>query len=118
MGYSLNHLTNLKKLSLGNIFNQKLEIPFNIQILNLNCNNQYIIDNLPNSIEEIELGIYFNLELCNLPSSIRIIKINNESYSQELNNLPKNIEKLILPKKYVKEISNLNTSCVVEKIDL
>ena len=114
---SLDKLINLQQLTLGHEFKQKLEIPFNIRILNLNCNNQYIIDNLPNSIEELELGIYFNLKLDDLPSSMRIIRIENEKYDRELNNLPKFLKKIILPTEYIKEIKNINPECIIEKID-
>ena len=115
---SLEKLINLQQLTLGYEFKQKLEIPFNINVLNLDCNNQYLIENLPNSIEEIELGDYFDLKLDNLPSSMRIIRIKNAKYNWELNNLPKFLEKLVLPKVYDKEIKNLNPKCIVEKIDL
>ena len=114
---SLIKLINLQQLTLGYEFKQKLEIPFNIRILNLECNNQYIINNLPDSIEELELGIWFNLKLDNLPSSMRIIRIKNVKYNWELNNLPKFLKKLILPKEYIKEIENINPQCLIEKID-
>ena len=76
-----------------------------------------MIENLPDSIEELELGYDFNLKLDNLPSSIKIITIKNNKYDWELNNLPKFLEKLILPKKYMKEIKNINPQCIIEKID-
>lgn len=45
------------------------------------------------------------------------VNIKNKSYNKELNNLPKFLEKLYLPKEYNKEIKNLNSLCVIEKID-
>ena len=58
------------------------------------CNNQYIIDNLHNNIEE--LNIYRSkLNLDNLPNSIKRIYI-LEHYEKELNNLPNSIEYLEL----------------------
>ena len=114
---SLDKLINLQQLTLGREFNQKIEIPFNIHILNLNCNNQYLIENLPDSIKELELEFMFNLKLDNLPSSMRIIRIKNIFYNWELNNLPKSLEKLVLPKKYMKEIKNINHQYVIKKID-
>ena len=50
---SLDKLINLQQLTLSHGFKQKSEIPFNVHILNLNCDNQYFIDNLPNSIIEL-----------------------------------------------------------------
>ena len=64
-------------------------------------------ENLPNSIEELNLGYYFYLELDNLPNSIKIIKFNSESkYDNELNNLPENLELLELPANYNLLIKN------------
>ena len=112
---ALNNLTQLQQLTFGFYFNQELEIPFNIKILKLNCNNK-IIDYLPNSIEELYLGCFFGLELNNLPNSIKILSFNkNSDYDKELNNLPKSLEKLLLPKEYCKEIKNINPRCIIIK---
>ena len=67
--------------------------------------------------EEINLGYDFDLKLDDLPSSIKIIRIENIEYKWELNNLPKFLKKLILPKEYMKVIQNNNFECIVEKID-
>jgi len=59
------------------------------------------MENLPNSIEELELGYNFNLELNNLQNSIKIISIDRFSkYNQPLTNLPH------LKKKYFNEALN------------
>ena len=63
---SLNNLTLLSHLTLGYNFNQQIEIPFNIKILTLRCNNINLIENLSNSIEELNFGYFFDLELNNL----------------------------------------------------
>ena len=63
---------NLIHLTFGEFFNQQVELPFNVVYLKLNSNNN-IIDYLPSSIEELELGLTFNLELNNLPNSIKKI---------------------------------------------
>ena len=111
----LDNLKNLTILTLGYKFNQELAIPINIKILKLNNNNR-IIDYLPNSIEGLFLGQYFNLELDNLPNSIKIILFDKDSkYNKELNNLPKSLSKLYLPKKYDKEIINIDQKCVISK---
>ena len=82
------------------------------------CKFNHTLDNLPNSIEEINFGLHFNLELNNLPNSIKIIKFNfNSEYNKELNNLPFQLEILELPKKYNKEIKNINPDCIDIKQD-
>jgi len=59
----LNKLTNL---TLGYNFNLQIEIPSNIKILTINCkNNLFLIENLPNSIEELN----------NLPRFLEITNI-------------------------------------------
>src|SRR6056300_1247759 len=57
---------NITHLTFGYHFNQEVNIPFSVKYLKLDCNNQNIIDYLPDSIEELELESYFNLELNNL----------------------------------------------------
>jgi len=103
-----NQLTNLSKLTFGYNFNQYIYLPFNIKYLKLNCNNQYIIENLHNNIEELELRYYFNLKLNNLPISIKKISFNIYScYNNKLNNLPNSIEYLELPYNYNHQIKNI-----------
>jgi len=65
---SLNLLSKLEQLTLGYNFNQDLIIPLNIKKLRLGCNNINLIENLPNSIEELIIDQYFDLELNNLPN--------------------------------------------------
>jgi hypothetical protein len=86
-----------------------------VRILKLNCNNK-IIDNLPNSIEELYFGYNFDSGLNNLPNSIKMISFDKDSeYNKELNNLPKSLLELYLPKKYDKKIMNINEECVIGK---
>ena len=61
-----------------------------------------IIDYLPDSVEELVLEWGFNLELNDLPSSIKKLIINSDDYVHELNCLPNNLEYLKLPNKYTK----------------
>jgi hypothetical protein len=111
---SLDNLIMLEQLSLGNDFNQELNIPSNIRILNLDITNINLIENLTNNIEELNFGWNFNLELNNLPNSIKIIRFDIDSYyNSELNNLPKSLEILELPKRYNKEIKNISTNCKI-----
>jgi len=112
----INNLTQLQQLTFSYKFNKELDIQTNVKILKLNCNNKKIIDYLPNSIEELYLGSNFNLELNDLPNSIRILSFDYYSkYNKELNNLPKSLEKLYLPKNYNIEIKNINPKCVISK---
>ena len=100
LGDSLSNLHNLRKLTLGYKFNQVIDIPGWITKLVLSCNLQSIIDYLPNSVVELELGFCFDLELNNLPSSIKKIIIRNQLYNKNLNNLPTGIELLVISKYY------------------
>ena len=108
---------------MGYKFSQELNIHYSVRILKLYCNNRKIIDYLPNTIEELYLGYSFDLELNDLPSSIKILSFDNNSirdryYKNDLNNLPQSLEKLYLPERYNKEIFNLNPNCqIIKKID-
>ena len=63
---------------------------------------------MPDSIKEIELGYIFNLELNNLPRSIKKIVFNKNSYyKKELNCLPIGLEILQLPFQYNHLIQNI-----------
>ena len=65
-----------------------------------------MIENLPNSVEEIEFSYYFDLELLNLPNSIKKISFKNcIDYDKELNCLPEFVEYLELNNNYDKKIS-------------
>ncbi len=95
----------LTHLTLGWRYVQQYDIPSNIKYLKLNCNNSYIINSLPNSIVELKLGHRFNLQIDNLPTSIKKLVINKYSdYNADLNCLPDSIEELHLNKSYKKPI--------------
>ena len=96
----LSNLTNLRELTLGYNFNQSIDIPWWIKKLTLYCKSQSIIDHLPSSIVELELGHNFNLELNDLSSSIKKIIIRNAGYNKKLNNLPSGIEILEISSQY------------------
>jgi len=66
----------LTHLTLGYYFNQKDDLPTNIKSININCNNLFYINFLSSNIDEIELKSHFNLELNNLPCSIKKISFN------------------------------------------
>ena len=97
----LSNLHNLRELTLGHCFNQHVDIPGWIKKLTvLNCKSYTFVDYLPSSVEELVLGHNFNLELDNLPSSIKKIKILNSRYDKKLNNLPTEIECLEISTKH------------------
>jgi hypothetical protein len=101
LGNSLYNLILLTHIGLGYSFNQKDDLLFNIISISLDCNNSYYTDYLPNSIEEIELRINFNLKLVNQPSSIKKITFNKKSkYNKQSNCLPNELEIIQLPSKY------------------
>ena len=89
---------------------------YNIKKLKLACNNINLIENLPDSIVELEFDFDFDfdLPLTNLPNSIKIISfVPDSEYNEELNNLPHFLEKIYLPIKYNKVIKGVNSQCVV-----
>jgi hypothetical protein len=82
-------------------------LPSSITHLKLQ-NNQYLVDNLPNGIEELEFSYVKNLELDNLPTGIKKIVFNNNCYyNRKFNCLPKSIEYIKLNVQYDKKISNI-----------
>ena len=92
----------------GYNFDQNIDLPFNIIILILGCNNQYIISNLHNNIQELKFGHNFDLELNDLPTSIKRIEFNEFSkYNKQLNNLPYSIEYLELNIYYNQKIEKI-----------
>ncbi len=104
---SFDNKFNRNILKLGYRFNQQYELYSNIKYLNLDCNNSYIIDSLPNSIVELELNYSFNLQMDNLPTLIKkIIICHCGSYDADLNCLPVFVEELQLNKNYKKRIKN------------
>ena len=80
---------NLTHLTFGRNFNQKIFIPLNIKSLNMwCCNNQYLIDNLHNNIEELN----------NLPNSIEYLELKN--YEFKIKKIPKNLKTIKCDKEY------------------
>jgi hypothetical protein len=100
----------LKYLTIGYCFNHEVNLPLGLKYLKLNALNQYIVDNLVNTIEELVLDFHFDLELKNLPNSIRKIIFLNEFYNYDLNLLPDSIEFIGLPMAYVKKILQMPKS--------
>jgi hypothetical protein len=105
----INLPNNLTHLTLSVYFNQQIDIPTSIKYLVLHGDNkQYIVDNLPNGIEELIFDYIKNLELSNLPSQIKKIVFNDYyKYNKKLNCLPISIEYIRLNIYYKKKISNI-----------
>ncbi len=97
---------NLTHLTFGYSFNQEVELPFSIKYLCLNSYDK-IIDYLHDGIEELVLENGIDLELNNLPNSIKKIVFKNDYHYFKLNNLPNNIELIELPKKYELKIDKI-----------
>ena len=76
----------------------------------MNCENSNIIDYLPHGIEELVLKSNFNLELNNLPNSIKKIVFKNEDYNQKLNCLPNSIELIELPIEYKLKMDKISNN--------
>ncbi len=67
-------------------------------------------------IEELNLGLFFNLPLDNLPSSIKSIKFDKQSkYNIPLSNLPSLLEILELPDDYNIPVINVDSRCKIIK---
>ena len=83
---------NLTHLTFGKNFNQKVELPLSIKYLKLENDTMHNLDYLPEGIEVLELGEYLNDDsLCNLPNSLKIIKLNkNHNYNGNIKCLPTN----------------------------
>jgi hypothetical protein len=82
-GYYFNqevHLPeNLTHLTFGENFNQKVELPLGIKYLKLENDEDYNLDYLPEGIEELDLGEYFQDDtLYNLPNSLKVIRLHNK----------------------------------------
>ncbi len=99
---------NLTHLTLGYNFNKKCDVPLNIKYLKLICNNLHIINSLPNSIVELELGLFCDMRMDNFPSSLKKLTFNEYcTFNEDLNCLPNFIEELQLNSSYKKRILNI-----------
>lgn len=94
----LAQLTQLTHLTLGFYFSHPVDLP-NIKYLSINCNNLYLIENLPDSLEILVLRQYFDLPLDNLPNSIKHIVLNG-SYDLPISSIPLNLKLIECSHKY------------------
>jgi hypothetical protein len=116
LGYCFNQPiilnNNLEYLLLGNSFNQNINLPNSLIYLTLFSDLQHLINYLPNSLEKLALRYVENIELNNLPNSIKIIKFCDKyyddfSYKKKLNNLPNSVEYINLPYGYNLKIDKI-----------
>lgn len=96
----------LTHLSLG--LNLRFIELSNIKYLSIGSNNEYIMNNLPNTLEELILKPAFRLPLNDLPNSIKIIEL-PMYYDKPLYNIPLNLKIIRVYSKY-KFINNLPNS--------
>jgi hypothetical protein len=92
----------LINLQVSNSFNLQIEFDV-VKYLTIECNNLHLVENFPNTLEELVLDGNFNLELNNLPSELKIISFKNDFYDKDLNNLPDSINLIELPFQYKKK---------------
>lgn len=102
------------------------KLPESLKFLELTSCDDNIINNLPDRIEELVLGVGFDSKLSNLPNQLKKLTILNYTYVGELDelgdgieelviynnvqldNLPSSLKKLIIKNKnYSKELNNL-----------
>ena len=120
-------LKKLEYLDLKCYFNQELILPSNIKIIGLDCgyrnskkkqqlcNCSHIVDNLQDSIIQLNLGEDFDSSLDNLPNSLKKIIFNEHCYfySKKINNLPIGLEILQLPKNFNSERVIIPPNCKI-----
>ena len=125
----------LKKLKLGNNFNQSLDnlpkylekleiysftfdfklnnLPNSLKILDLDGKYNKTLDFLPNSLCILRIPDYYNKPLNNLPNNLEELTIENYEYSHNLHNLPNSLKKLIISKRLEKQVK-LPKDCVLD----
>ena len=116
----------LEYLKLGGKFNQSVDfLPNSLKIIIIDGQFNQPIDNLPNTLEKLYLGkknsLYqFNQSINNLPKSLKLLLLNISTDYIIINNLPDELEELILKNfeinctipKNIKKISLLNDKLI------
>lgn len=76
LSYGFNHHIILPKhmifMSLSQNYHQYL-IYDNLKEININCANGFIIDNVPNKMKSVYLGIHSHTMMCNVPNDLKIL---------------------------------------------
>lgn len=85
----------LEKLRIGFEFKQRIILPDRLLLLEINSNNHWICDNLPNSLETLEIGEDFSLPLVSsglLPNNLKRLVIHDCQYPYLLKGISDNVE--------------------------
>lgn len=91
---------NITHLTIGENFITLINT-LNLKYLKINGNNN-TINNLPDSLEEFELGPYFNMRLNNLPPTLEYLEL-PAIYNMELENIPHSLKILKCTYNYYNE---------------
>ena len=81
--------------------------------MEINSNNLNLIENLPNSLNELILEYNFNLPLNDLPNSIKFLKLPIK-YNKSISNIPINLRTLLCDPDY-KFIDNFSNYNIIKK---
>jgi hypothetical protein len=104
-------------LDLLNYYGTIYEFPKNLKHIIFNYNFNCPLDNLPNTLEILDLkNSNFNYSVDNLPINLKILKIGN-SFNYEVDNLPNSLKVLTLGLSFNKKINLLPSSLKKLKID-
>lgn len=82
----------LVRLRFGYEFKQRVILPEKLLWMEINTDNHWICDNIPNSIKTLELGEDFSLPLVSLPNKLKCVVIHGCKYSHPLTNISENVE--------------------------
>ena len=106
----------LKILVFSNKFNKTVDnLPNCLKEIYFGYDFNQFVDNLPASLELIVFGLLFDNTIDNLPSGIKEIKFNDlylyhdgeeSKFNKNINSLPYNLEKIILPNNFNSTILN------------
>lgn len=105
LGWSFNQTVcnlplTLKEIIFGHDFDKPVDnLPFTLEIIVFGYSFNHLIDNLPNSIKIISLGDSFNQLLDDLPNGIETLCI-GKNFSYPINNLPKSLIFLTIKSNY------------------
>lgn len=82
----------LEKLRIGFEFNQRIIFPDRLVWLEINSNNHWACDNLPNSLKILEIGEDFCLPLVSLPNNLKCIILHSSKYPYLFCEISKNVK--------------------------
>lgn len=104
--------TNLKKITFNVHFalpTHNIKFPPTLKYIHFGNYFNDSIDNLPNSVEIIELGNHHNHEISHFPDNLKKINF-GKKYKYSIDNLPDGVEEIIITSKYDKQITKLPLS--------